>query len=385
MMRALAGLLLAGAVHAEVEFVPQVLDEDIRVGYGLAIADVDGDGRQDVVLCESRHIHWYRNPDWDRRTIASELTERDHVCVAAADLDGDSKAEIAVGAGWNPGDTVDSGSIHYLVAGADRSRAWSPTSLPHEPTVHRMHWIRDAEGRWELAVLPLHGRGNRGGQGEGVRFLSYALPGDPRGPWETRLLDGTLHMAHNFDPVQWDEDPATELLVAAREGVLLLDPGRRARAIGDGRGGGAGEARMGSLGRGRRFVASIEPMHGKSVVIYLPPGAAAPRGLWRRRVIAEDLRDGHALACGDLLGLGRDQVVAGWRAMRGGPVGIRLWIPDASGTRWEERAVDEGAMACEDLKLADLDGDGRLDIVAAGRRTSNVIVYWNRSQGSGSG
>ncbi|MEZ5301545.1 MAG: VCBS repeat-containing protein [Verrucomicrobiales bacterium] len=35
-------------------------------------------------------------------------------------------------------------------------------------------------------------------------------------------------------------------------------------------------------------------------------------------------------------------------------------------------------MACEDLKLADLNGDGRLDVIAAGRATNNVVIYWNK-------
>jgi hypothetical protein len=34
-------------------------------------------------------------------------------------------------------------------------------------------------------------------------------------------------------------------------------------------------------------------------------------------------------------------------------------------------------MACEDLVLADLNGDEKLDIIASGRRTKNVKVYWN--------
>jgi len=35
--------------------------------------------------------------------------------------------------------------------------------------------------------------------------------------------------------------------------------------------------------------------------------------------------------------------------------------------------------ACEDLQVADLNGDGRPDIVAAGRASRNVKVYLNES------
>jgi hypothetical protein len=37
-------------------------------------------------------------------------------------------------------------------------------------------------------------------------------------------------------------------------------------------------------------------------------------------------------------------------------------------------------MACEDALAADLNGDGRADIVAGGRATHNVKIYWNRKQ-----
>ncbi len=40
-------------------------------------------------------------------------------------------------------------------------------------------------------------------------------------------------------------------------------------------------------------------------------------------------------------------------------------------------SIDEGGMACEDLAVADLNGDGWLDILASGRSTRNVRIYFN--------
>jgi hypothetical protein len=34
-------------------------------------------------------------------------------------------------------------------------------------------------------------------------------------------------------------------------------------------------------------------------------------------------------------------------------------------------------VAVEDLAAVDLNGDGRIDIVAVGRKTGNVRIYWN--------
>src|SRR5690606_10286031 len=158
----------------------------------------------DIILADQREIVWYQNPTWSKHRLVGQLTERDNVCVAARDIDNDGRAEVAVGAGWNPGDTLTSGAVFYLVPPEDRTQEWTPIQLPHEPTVHRMHWIKDRHERFFLAVLPLHGRGNRNGEGAGVRFMGYYRPPDPRGVWETFVLNDELHIAHNFDPVRWD-------------------------------------------------------------------------------------------------------------------------------------------------------------------------------------
>ena len=59
-------------------------------------------------------------------------------------------------------------------------------------------------------------------------------------------------------------------------------------------------------------------------------------------------------------------------------VGVKLFTPlDSEGKDWRMTLIDDNTMACEDLAVADLNGDGKLDIVAAGRATKNVKIYFN--------
>src|SRR2546430_8356251 len=40
-----------------------------------------------------------------------------------------------------------SGAVFYLIAPKDRTQRWEAVELPHEPTVHRMRWVRN---RWTV-------------------------------------------------------------------------------------------------------------------------------------------------------------------------------------------------------------------------------------------
>jgi hypothetical protein len=358
--------------------------DKIQIGYAVTVTDVDGDKKPDILLVDKNQVAWYQNPKWEKHVIAENLTKLDHVCIAAADIDGDGRAEIAVGAGWNPGDTVGSGAVFYLMPPADRTQKWEPIELPHEPTVHRMRWVKDGAGKYNLVVVPLHGRANKNGQGAGVKILSYKMPSDPRKNWTTEVLDETLHMTHNFDPVQWDNDAAQEMLVGGREGSFVLntiDGKGKLTQLGGNESGGAGEIRLGKSGGNKRFFATIEPMHGTNLVVYTEP-ATSNQNIWDRRVLDSTLVDGHALACADLIGAGSDQIVVGWRAMgkADARVGIKVFTAlDAKGEKWRQTLVDDNTMACEDLCVADLNADGKLDIVASGRGTKNVKIYFNET------
>ena len=105
-----------------------------------------------------------------------------------------------------------------------------------------------------------------------------------------------------------------------------------------------------------------------------------PSGLKERIVCDTNLNEGHALGVADFLGAGYDQVVAGWRNPdKDQQVGIKLYSKkSADSNEWESTWIDKNGMACEDLQVMDMNGDGRPDIVASGRSTRNLKVYWNK-------
>lgn len=361
-------------------FEAEVLDDQIGIGYGIAIGDVDGDGLDDILLADKTQFAWYRNGEWQRFVMIDSLTSRDNVAIAARDINGDGQVEVAVGAMWNPGETSDetqSGSVHYLIRPADPTQRWEPIQLPHEPTVHRMQWVQTGP-TYALVVAPLHGRGNTGGEGAGVRFHAYNMPANPRDSWSITLIDDQMHLTHNFEVVESSAE--TSLYIAGKEGIRLAAfrdgtwPMAQAEAL-EGLDQSAGEVRLGKLSDSP-FITAIEPMHGTHLAAYIED-----QGQYRRVLLDSTFAQGHALATGDLLGIGRDQIVAGWRNQNDdGKVGIKMYVPlDDEGNHWKSHIIDNNTMACEDLKLADLNGDGKLDIIAAGRATNNLKIYWNRT------
>lgn len=351
-------------------FVEQVIDDKIQIGYGLAVGDVDGDKKPDILLADKKQFVWYRNGDWKRFVMAENLTPSDNVCIAARDIDNDGRVEVAVGAQWNPSETADSsksGSVHFLVRPHDPTQLWTPIKLHHEPTIHRMKWVKVKERKYQLIVLPLHGKGNKDGQGAGVNVIAFDVPPRYDGVWKYSYLDQEMHMTHNLDVEQ--NESSEKIYVGGKEGVKSFSYSENKwHSEWVIRNNSFGEVRRGMLNN-KTFLTGVEPMHGSILSVYVDGN---------KTLITDALKQGHALATADLMKEGSDQIVVGWREPDAdGKTGIKLYAFENG--MWVESWIDENGIACEDLLVADLDDDGNKDIIAAGRATHNLKIYWNKN------
>jgi len=359
-------------------FKARTIDANIgKVCYAVTLADVDGDGKKDIVAVSENRVLWYQNPSWKPRVIIKDQTPRDNVCIAPMDIDGDGKVDFALGAGW-----TGTGTIHWLRRNKSLDDKWQVRMIGKERWLHRMRWADVlGKGKKQLVISPLKATVVK----QGVRLTAFEIPKDPtKDRWQATVLNAELNLMHNHWHVNLDGRAPIDTITASREGVHLVyrkDGAWSKVKLGTGAAGksanqrGAGEIKLGHLKGGVTFIATVEPMHGTALVVYRRPKQFGK--LWSRQVIDSGFRRGHALWIADVDGDGSDEIVFGHSNTPKVP-GVNVYnATDGKGTKWDKHVVDAGGIATEDLMVADLTGDGRPDIVAGGRATHNVKLYVN--------
>jgi hypothetical protein len=390
MLTAMAILMLIGQGRGgEFDYREQELKTKLTVGYAVRLIDMNADKRLDICIVDSERILWLENPNWDEHLmIGPGQTKKDNVCFAPADIDGDGRLDFAVGADWNPSNTKSGGTIQWIRQPGRAGEKWMVFPIGEEPTMHRMQFADfDGDGKPELIAAPLMGRGTTKPDfaEAGCRLLSFKIPADPvKGPWTPEVIDDSLHVSHNIWPTDFNGDARLDLLVVSFEGVFLLErssDGKWSKSkLGSGEqkttpNKGASEIKHGKFEKGD-YIATIEPWHGSEVVVYTRPEKGP---LWDRHVLDDDLSWGHAVWCVNLDDDADQELVIGVRDNKSdaSKCGVRVYDPQEGGKSWKRTLVDPGGVAVEDLQAGDLNGDGKADIVAVGRATHNVKIYWN--------
>jgi hypothetical protein len=372
-------------------------------GYQVAVADINGDGRPDVVALstDANRVDWYENPTWKRRPVAKIDQPID---LAIHDIDGDGRPEIALASGFYFGETTRGGEIQWLKPKSDFrfpnprpifDEPWAVHPIAADPVTHRVRWADlMGDGRKELIHAPIFGPGSRGtADSKPAHLWAFRPPKDlTSGKWEVRKIDETLTVLHGIWVGKLDSSGRDQLLTASYEGIYRfryegsgpaaqlrkerISSGAEPKDKQPGSSRGASEVAPGRLRGGRTFIAAIEPWHGNQVVVYTPDPAAggSAAGPWQRHVLDDTLSEGHVLVAADFDGDGDDEIVAGWRGSGGG-----LALYHATGNdplRFQKTALDQG-IAAEGAMPADINGDGRLDLVINAGRSKNLVWYEN--------
>lgn len=302
--------------------------KDYSASNGEFLYDVDGDGWLDVLsipFMESK-LYWHRNPGqqglefgrlWPRQLLV-DTAQGANEAAWLRDMDGDGIPEFMVNS-WNAGNPMS-----YWKLGKDGGGL---------PTATRVF----------LAI-----KGNGHGQGFGD------LNGDGR---EDVVFGGG-----------WYERPAKPGLFQLRKDFVLSNASCPILVV-DLNGDGRNDMLWGNgHGYGLHYYEQLEPEGGKTQ--------------WHRHLIDNTWSQAHAMIWADLTGDGHSDLITGKRvrAHSGGDPGaaeepaMYCYCWDDAAKRFTRRLIAAGVGTGLQIRAADMNADGKTDLVTAGKDGTQVLL-----------
>jgi len=377
---AIVWALTVGAISAAGPATEHLVATDIRGGYQVVAADLNKDGKIDLIGLGSQapELVWFENPTWEKHVIINSAPHMINMDVA--DLDGDGIPEIGLAYEFSARPTQSLGKIAVLTHNGDPRGMWTLKDVDAVPTTHRVRFADvDGHGKKVLVIQPIL-NSKASGFPDPDRLPTPLLVYRP-GAWKRETVtEESYGVVHGLQPWDWQGDRREELLTAGRLGIFSYSLGKDGKWIrtqvtkGDETpypDGGSSDLSPGMMSK-KRFFAAIEPFHGNIVAVYQQDG----KGAWQRNVIDTELDHGHSLVVADVDGDGNAEIVAG--GTQGGKKLYLYKATDATGQKWQRSTLDD-AISANSCVAADINGDKNMDVACIDNTTPFNLKWYQFS------
>ncbi|MDZ4802301.1 MAG: VCBS repeat-containing protein [Bryobacteraceae bacterium] len=353
---------LAISALAQPQFKEHVIATGLKGGYQVVPFDVNGDGRADLIALSSGLTEL----EWYENPGSFDKTWPRHVFAGGLsrmiNVGVLDKDTLIVAHGFENVAAKSVGNVSVLRRPATAGAPWSVQEIDRLTTSHRLR-SADIRGNGKPVMVNAPLTGAKAAPPD-YNDNAPLVWYDPANGLRRELLNEANHgVVHGIFIVDWNKDKRDDILTASQSGIHIHSLGKNGKwTRTEFSAEPSSDIAVGKLGR-ERIVAAIEPWHGNRVTVYISG---------RRQIIDETLADGHTVITADLDGDGRDEIIA---AGRQGPKSVFVY-KNTSGTAWTRQTVDPAMPAAACIAL-DLNSDRRLDLACIAAGTANLKVYEN--------
>lgn len=357
---AIVGVVLPArdAAAAPLEYLEQLVAGQDS-GDCKALADIDGDGRNDLAVGGAKLV-WYRSPAWTP-TIIAVATVEFTTDMEAADLDGDGDIDIVV---------PDGTAGVYWFENQNAGQTWTRRLIGAAGGMYTHDVeVGDIEGDGDLDVIghPLNGplfvyRNN------GTTWTARSLT--TSGGEGLALAD--LDRDGRRDLItsgQWHRAPAGDFMTA-NWSVYAYDPGRLGQML---------KVEAADLNGDGRLDIAVTPAETSGEIAWLKAPADPLTGVWTRTVVRAAADRYHSLVLVDLNADGwLDIVTAQMHTAVTGP-SLEAYLNAGAGVAFTRQIL--ATASSHNLVVGDLNDDGHPDLAGCNYIGNPPVRAWLNQAG----